>query len=119
LKNIDFSKYELIINYFTPLLTTVGGDEDENIKKVALNAQRNIMIERKLLHEIKIKNPVAIKSFQELFIEKMNEHDVFKRFYRDYNLKTKADINEMMNEKDNICYLKTWEYIGSGLYEIY
>ena len=57
LKNIDFSKHDLIINYFTPLLTTVGGDEDENIKKVLLNAQRNILIERKLLHEIKIKNP--------------------------------------------------------------
>ena len=119
MKNIDFSKYELIINYFTPLLTTVGGDEDENIKKVALNAQRNIMIERKLLHEIKIKNPVAIKSFQELFIEKMNEQDVFKRFYRDYNLKTKADINEMMNEKALLDYLKAWEFIGRGLYEIY
>jgi pyruvate formate-lyase activating enzyme-like uncharacterized protein len=119
LKNIDFTKHDLIINYFTPLLTTVGGDEDENIKKVALNAQRNIMIERKLLHEITIKNPVAIKSFQELFIEKMNEQAVFIRFYRDYNLKTKADINEMMNEKENLCYLKTWEYIGSGLYEIY
>lgn len=119
LKDIDFSGHNLIINYYTPMLTTAPGREDDGVGEVALNAGRKIMIERNLLHEITIKDSAAIKCFGELFLEKMNESDVFKRFYSDYVLKTKADVNEMMNEKDNLSYLKTWESIGSGLYEIY
>jgi pyruvate formate-lyase activating enzyme-like uncharacterized protein len=119
LKYIDFNKHNLIVTYFASQLTTVRNEEDENCKKVALNSRRNIFIERKFVHETKIKNPVAIKSFQELFIKKINNGDVFKKFYRDYDLKTKADIDEMMVEKDRLDYLKSWEFIGSGLYEIY
>jgi pyruvate formate-lyase activating enzyme-like uncharacterized protein len=119
MKNVDFSKHHLIVDYLTPLLTSVHDKANENIQEVTLNAGRNISIEKKLLQTSKIKNPVAVKSFQELFIEKMNEGDVFKRFYGNYDLKTKDDINEMMKEKDNVCYLKMWEFIGSGLYEIY
>lgn len=119
LSNIDFRKFSLTVNYFTPLLTTVCDGADDNIREVTLNAGRNILIERKLLQATKIRCPVAVRSFQELFIEKMNEDDVFKRFYKDYALETKADIDEMMKEKDNVCYLKMWEFTGSGLYEIY
>ena len=42
-----------------------------------------------------------------------------KNFYRNYKLKTKADITEMMGEKERLDFLKTWEFIGKGLYEIY
>jgi pyruvate formate-lyase activating enzyme-like uncharacterized protein len=119
MNDINFSRHHLIVNYFTPLLTSVRDEADENIPEVPLNDGRNILIERKLLQTIKIKNPVVVRSFQELYIEKMNKGDVFKRFYGSYALKTKADINEMMKQKDNLCYLKMWEFIGSGLYEIY
>ena len=71
------------------------------------------------VHELKIKNPVTINSFQELFIEKNNNGDVFKRFYKDYELKTKEDVEDMMREKERLDYLKTLEFIGSGLYELY
>jgi uncharacterized protein len=119
LKHIDFKKHGLIVTYFAPQLKNVCNEEDENIKKVSLNSRRNIFIERKFVHETKIKNPVTVKSFQELFIKKINNSDVFKKYYRDYELKTKADIDEMMIEKDRLDYLKTWEFIGSGIYEIY
>jgi pyruvate formate-lyase activating enzyme-like uncharacterized protein len=119
LKYIDFNKHGLIVTYFAPPLTSVRDEGKENSKEIALNSRRNIFIERKFVHEMKINNPVAIKSFQELFIKKINNGDVFKKFYRDYDLKTKADIDEMMIEKDRLDYLKTWEFIGSGLYEIY
>jgi hypothetical protein len=49
----------------------------------------------------------------------MDSGEVLKRFYRDYDLKTKADIDDMMNEKEQLNYLKNWEFIGNGLYEIY
>jgi uncharacterized protein len=119
LKHIDFNKYSLLVTYFAPQLKSVRDDENENNKNIALNSRRNIYIERKFVHEMEITNPVAIRSFQELFIKKINNGDVFKKFYRDYNLKTKADIEEMMIAKDRLDYLKSWEFIGSGLYEIY
>ena len=119
LKYIDFNKHGLIVTYFAPQLKSDCDAEDKNSKQIALNSSRNIFIERKFVHEMKIKNPVAINSFQKLFIRKMNNGDVFKKFYRDYDLKTKADIDRMMIEKDRLDYLKTWEFIGNGLYEIY
>jgi len=119
LKHIDFNKHGLIVTYFAPKLRSVRDAEDENGKQISLNSRRDIFIERIFVHETKLKNPAAIKSFQELFIKKINNGDVFKKFYRDYSLKTKTDIDEMMIEKDRLDYLKTWEFIGSGLYEIY
>ncbi len=119
LKYIDFNKHGLIVAYFAPQLATVRDEEDENSKEIALNSRRKIFVERKFVHEMKIKNSVAIKSFQELFIKKMNNGDVFKKFYRDYDLKIKADIDKMMIEKDRLDFLKSWEFIGSGLYKIY
>lgn len=119
LKYIDVNNHDLIVTYFAPQLRSVGGDENENSKIIALNSRRNVFIERKFVHETKITNPVVIKSFQELFIKKMNNGDVFNRFYRDYELKTKADIDEMMIQKDRLDYLKSWEFIGRGLYKIY
>ena len=116
LKLIDFNKHSLLVTYFAPQLKSVRDDENENGKQIALNPRRNIFIERKFVYETKIENPVAIRSFQELFIKKINNGDVFKKFYRDYDLKTKADIDEMMIEKDRLDYLKSWEFIGSGLY---
>jgi hypothetical protein len=54
-----------------------------------------------------------------LFIEKKNTSDVIKKFYQKYKLKTKAEITDMMGEKERLDFLKTWEFIGSGLYKIY
>jgi hypothetical protein len=119
LKLIDFNKHSLLVTYFAPQLKSVRDDENENSKQIALNPRRNIYIERKFVYEAKIENSVAIRSFQELFIKKINNGDVFKKFYRDYDLKTKADIEEMMIAKDRLDYLKSWEFIGSGLSEIY
>jgi hypothetical protein len=56
---------------------------------------------------------------QKLFINKIDSGEVLKRFYLDYELKTKADIDCMMDEKERFDYLKTWEFIGSGLHDIY
>lgn len=119
LKYIDFSKHDLMVSYFAPQLKSTRDDDNENCRKVALNSCRNIFIERKFVHETTIRNPVSIRSFQELFIKKINNGDVFKKFYKDYDLKTKADIDEMMVEKDRLDYLKSWEFIGEGLYKIY
>jgi hypothetical protein len=119
LKLIDFNKHSLLVTYFAPQLKSVRNDENENSKQIALNPRRNIYIERKFVYEAKIENSVAIRSFQDLFIKKINNGDVFKKFYRDYGLKTKADIEKMMIEKDRLDYLKSWEFIGSGLYKIY
>lgn len=119
LKHIDFNKHGLIVTYFAPQLRSIRNEEDENGKEISLNSRRNIFIERIFVHETQLINPVAIKSFQELFIKKINNGDVFKKFYRNYDLKIKTDIDEMMIEKDRLDYLKMWEFIGSGLYEIY
>lgn len=119
LRHIDFNKHSLIAAYFAPQLSTIRDKEDESRKAISLNSGRTIFIERMFVHELKIKNPVTINSFQELFIEKNNNGDVFKRFYKDYELKTKEDVEDMMREKERLDYLKTLEFIGSGLYELY
>ncbi len=119
LKHIDFSKHSLIVTYFAPQLITDRNAADENSKKIALHSGRSIVLERKFVYETKISNPVAIESFQDLFINKIDNGRAFQKFYRNYPLKTKADIEKMMAEKDRLDYLKLWELIGSGLYPIY
>jgi len=119
LKYIDFNKHDLDLTYFTTQLTEIRDEYDEKSKEVALNPRRNIFAGRKPVYQTKMGNPVIANSFQELFIEKKNNGDVFKRFYTDYDLKTKNDIDDMMNEKERLDYLKTWEFIGNGLSEIY
>ena len=118
LKYIDFTKHDLIITYCAPHLAGICAD-DETSKRIALNANRILFAEKALEYRIKIKSPVTLKGFQELCIEKKNDGDVLKRFYTDYPLKTKADIDKMMQERNLLDYLKTWEFIGSGLYDIY
>jgi pyruvate formate-lyase activating enzyme-like uncharacterized protein len=119
LQYIDFSQHDLILTYFAPQITATRDEELKSIKEIALNPGRNLFVGSRLVYQAIIKNPVAIKSFQELFIESRKDVDVFKKFFRDYNLATKADVAEMMNERDRLYYLKTWERIGSGPYEIY
>lgn len=119
LKHIDFNKYKLIIDYFVPQMTGFRDEDAENSREIVLNNNRNIYVERKLACQMIIKDSATAKSFQELFIEKKKATDVLKKYYRNYKLKTKADIDDMMNEKDRLDYLKTWEFIGSGLSEIY
>jgi hypothetical protein len=116
---IDFNKHSLIVAYFAPQMSTIRDKEDAGRKEIALNSGRTIFIERTFVHEIKIKNPVTINGFQELFIEKINNGDVFKTFYKNFKLKTKEDVAYMINEKEQLDHLKTLEFIGSGLYELY
>jgi uncharacterized protein len=118
-RHIDFNKRSLITEYFAPQLSSVRDKEDQSRQKIVLNSNRTIFIEKIFVHEMKIDNPAAINSFQELFVEKKNNGDVFKRFYRDYELKTKEDVADMMSEKEQLDYLKAYEFTGSGLYDIY
>jgi len=119
LRYIDFRKHALILNYFTPQLIPYGNDSDVDCKKIALNDGRNVFVERKLVYQTRIKNPVTIKSFQKMYLERSKAHDVYRKFFKDFDLKTKADITDMMSEKERLDYLKTWEFVGSGLSEIY
>ena len=119
LKYVDFSKQDLSVTYFAPQLTAVCEEKGENSKEVALNSGRSLFVGKKPVYQTKIKNAVSIKSFQELFIEKIDSGTVFKKFYRDFNLKTRTSIDDMMDEKERLDYLKIWECIGSGPYEIY
>jgi len=119
LKYVDLNKHDLILTYFAPQLTAARDEEHESFKEIVLNSDRTVFVGSKLVYQTKIKNSATINSFQELFIEKMNNGDVFKKFYQNYKLKTKADIDDMMNEKGRLDYLKIWEFIGSGPYEIY
>lgn len=119
LRYIDFNKYALTLNYFAPQLIPNGNEADDNCKKIALNSSRDVFIEKKLVYQTKIKNPVTVKSFQKLYIRKMNVRDVYREFFKNFNLRKKADIADMMNERDRLDYWKIWEFIGSGLSEIY
>lgn len=119
LQYIDFNKQNLVITYLAPQLTAACEKEGENSKEIVLNSGRSVFVGKKPVYQTKIKNIVSIKSFQELFIKKIDASAVFKKLYRNYDLKTKASIDDMRDEKNRLDHLKTWECIGSGPYEIY
>lgn len=116
---VNFSAHNLLLSYFAPELTEGGCVSGSNGTAVELNARRSLFIQRILVSEMKISNAAAAAFFRELFIERKNTREVFRKFYSDYELKTQADVAEMMDEKDRLVHLKTWEFIGDGLSEIY
>lgn len=119
LKYIDFNKHDLTVTYFSPQLTEACDDEDIESKKIAISANRSVYIVKECVHQATMKNSATIKCFEELFVKKKNNADVIKRFLRNYELKTKADIDNMMKEKDLIDFFRNMEFIGKGLYKIY
>lgn len=122
LKHVDFSRHSLTVSYFAPQLITdevPEEQEDRAVREIALNTGRSIFLERKFVHEMKISNSASIECFRNLFIKKIDNGKAFQKFYRDYPLKIKADIDTMMTEKDRLDYLKSWEFIGRGLHPIY
>jgi hypothetical protein len=118
-KYVDFSRHSLVVSYFAPQLTPDSDRDEAYSEEIALNSSRSIFLERKFVHEMKLSNPAAIECFGNLFLKKIGNGKAFQKFYRSYPLKTKADIGRMMTEKDRLDYLKSWEFIGSGLYPIY
>ena len=119
LKYINFDKQGLFLRYFMPQLSEERDEDFEKGEEIALNGKRNVFAGKKLVYQITFKNPVTIHSFQKLFIEKKDTREAIKDFYQNYTLKTKAEITDMMGEKERLDFLKTWEFIGIGLYEIY
>ncbi len=119
LKYVDFHKHSLFVTYLAPKLTAVREGSRESSEEIALNPCRSLFAGKSPAYQTRIRNFVPVRSYQELFIKKMDSSTVFRKFYRDYDLKTKAGIDEMRDDKDQLEYLKTWECIGSGPHEIY
>jgi uncharacterized protein len=119
LKHIDFSKCSLMVSYFMPRLTQEPEEHDGQGVELALNPGRRLYAGKDCRYQAKLTDPAAIKAFRQFFIEKRKPGEVLKQFYRTYALKTKADIDRMMNDRDRLDYLMTWEFIGSGLHELY
>jgi len=116
---IDLDKHGLSVSYFSPQLAESHNRKSDTSKEIVLNSKRSIFVQRKCVHEAKIDNPVTAKSYQGLFLEKTNADDVMKSFYRNYSLQSKSDIHEMMDDRDRLDLLKTWEITDRGLCEIY
>ncbi len=119
MKYVDVSAHSILVSYFAPELTEGCHAGDANGQAIELNSRRSVFVEKKLICQMKINNAAAARFFRELFIERKNTRDVLRNFYSDYELKTQADVAEMMDEKDRLVHLKTWELIGDGLSEIY
>jgi len=119
LKHIDFGKYALTLNYFSPQLIPYDKSSNNSVKKITLNDGRDVFVEKKLVYQTKINNSVTVKGFQRLYIDGINAREVYEKFYRDFSLKTKSDVAAMMTEGDRLDYWKIWEFIGRGLSDIY
>lgn len=118
LKHLNFSKYNLIINYFLPLLKA-GPHSNETGKEIRLNSNQKVFLKKELVAQQKGLSAIAIQSFRKLFIEKSNDREVLNYFYRNYNLKTKESLNEMKKEIGLLMALKMWEQLEAGFQEIY
>jgi len=94
-------------------------DSEETIQGFVLNPQRTLSIARYPIAEYHGLSMVMIKSFQSLFIDKMNQREVLKWFSENYDISTKENIQDMAREKDILLNLSTWEQVPSGFPEIY
>ena len=119
LKYVDFNKHGLFLSYFMPQLSPERDEDFEKSEEIKLNENRKVFAGKKLVYHLELKGPATINSFRKLFIEKKDNRGVIKKFYQSYPLKTKADITDMMAEKERLDFLNTWECVGSGLHEIY
>lgn len=118
LKYINFEKYNLIISYFWPRLKANIGSRGD-YKEIKLNKKKKIFIERRLAAQQRGLSQAGIEAFQKLFIEKKNSSDVFKDFFKNYNLKAKRDIDNMKKEIEVLLSLKKLEQLEEGFPEIY
>lgn len=118
LKYINFEKYNLILNYFEPRLRADVESRD-NWKEIRLNPNKKIFIERKLVAQQKGLSQAGIEAFQKLFIEKKGSSDIFKDFFKKYNLRAKKSVNNMKRELEILMSLKTLERLEEGFPEIY
>ncbi len=91
----------------------------KSVQKLILNTDRTVFTFRQLAAEYKDLSLMAIRGFQKLFMEKMNEKDVFRWFSENYDIATKEKIQAMGKEKTILAGLKTWEQIPEGFPEIY
>jgi len=118
LKYIDFEKYNLIVSYFEPQLKGAISSH-KNCKEIKLNARKKVFIKRRLVAQQKELSATGIEAFQKLFIEKKNSSDIFKDFFKNYNLKAKKGIDNMKKELEVLISLKTLEQLEVGFPEIY
>jgi pyruvate formate-lyase activating enzyme-like uncharacterized protein len=116
LKYINFGKYNLIIRYSEPPLI-VDISFQEEYKEIKLNSSKKVSEKEFAAYRGELTS-TGVESFRKLFIENMNEIDVFKYFYENYNLKTKENIKNMEKEAEILTTLKTWEQLETGFSEI-
>jgi pyruvate formate-lyase activating enzyme-like uncharacterized protein len=115
LKYINFKKYNLTIRYSEPRFIVEASSQEEH-KVTKLNSNKKIFGEEFAYHgEL---TSTGVESFSKLFIENINEVDVFKYFYENYSLTTKESIKNMNKEAETLMTLKTWEQLGVGFPEI-
>jgi pyruvate formate-lyase activating enzyme-like uncharacterized protein len=118
LRNIDFDKHSLNIDYFCPEFSG-GTGTGELGYEIKLNPENRFFINKVRIANQKFSNPVTIKSFQKLFVEKANEKAILKYFHSNYEVKTKADLMELRDESKKLLALKQWEQPETGFPEIY
>ena len=113
LKHIDFRKHSLTISYFRPHLLKVlrPGRADKPIKLFGyiFSAEKEFCEKQTLL------NPATITTFQELFIENMEEKKALNTFYN----KTNLTLRDWKKEVELLFTLRIWEQIESDLPEIF
>jgi pyruvate formate-lyase activating enzyme-like uncharacterized protein len=96
-----------------------GLDDKISVREVILNPGRTLFAVREQTSEHRDLSLMAVKGFQKLFIEKMNEREVFRWFSENYDITSKEKIKSMGKEKTILAKLKAWEQTPEGFPEIY
>ena len=92
---------------------------EEVVQELVLNPEQTLLVARELRAEYRELSPVAMKSFQKLFIEKMDRREVLRWFFENYDVAAKQKFKGITTEGTILRDLTAWEQVPTGLSEIY
>ena len=96
-----------------------SANSEEAVKELVLNPERTLLVARKLTAEYRGLSLIAIRSFQKLFIEKMDRREALGWFLENYNIAAKQKSEGIAREATILIDLTTWEQAPTGFPEIY
>ncbi|MDP3143678.1 MAG: radical SAM protein [Candidatus Omnitrophota bacterium] len=121
LKYKTFGEGNLAVAYFKPEFKTCFCLQcaHEPYKEITLNSHKKVYVKREVVIQNKLTSLAAMRSFQKLFIENIEEKIVLGDFFKNYKSRTKVGFATMKKELEALMAFKKCEHLESGWPEIY
>jgi pyruvate formate-lyase activating enzyme-like uncharacterized protein len=111
LSYLDWSSADIAILYFQP---KIGMKKKEDGL-----VEGNLIPINKVVYEEYGWSQLAIECWHKLYIQKMDQNDVFSYCFQNYPLRVKDDIAKLEKEINELRKIGEWEQLDSGLPEVF